>query len=181
MGCAGQSSARAIFGRLLWDRSRRERISASELAACAAAVGVIRIGGIDGDLDVFRKPNNLSEDEFDAAWADSVAMPEEKVRVLDPPVLIATKCDTARQMDRDDIAFLEGKIRNDMTPILRACPPEEACRLFARYVDHETCRAALANPHAEVRALAVETLRELAAGQNPFAREMLAELDRLSS
>src|SRR5258708_22010525 len=69
-------------GAYLWDLSRRERISAGELAECAAAAGVIRIGGIDGDLDVFRRPNNLPEDDFDAAWADSVAMPEEKRRLM---------------------------------------------------------------------------------------------------
>ncbi len=164
-------------GSYLWDLSRRERIDLDELPSCIVDVGVIRIGGIDGDLDIFRRPNNLKEEDFDAAWAESLPMAEEGVRVLDAPILIATKSDTGRKMDFDDIMFLEGKIRDEYSPILAGCGPEDARRMFARYVDHETCRAALTNPHEEVRALAIETLREMAAGQNPFAREMLAELD----
>lgn len=160
-----------------WDLSRREKIApGDDVIECVDAVGVVRIGNLEQPLDVFRKPNNLEVADFEEAWTASREADGESYRILHEAELIATKLNTPREGDQWDVVYLEAKIRNEMSPLLRACPPEEARRLFARYVDHETCRAALANPHAEVRALAIETLRELAAGQNPFAREILAEL-----
>ncbi len=168
----------AIPGAYYWDLAHRQRIQVSEVPEVAKSFGVVRIGGIGEDLDIFRRPNNFQESDFDEAWSHSATLPAEEARVFSPIELLLSKVDSERQKDFLDVAFLEAKIRREMAPLLRECPPAEARRLFARYVDHETCRAALANPHAEVRALATETLRELAAGQNPFAREILEELDR---
>jgi hypothetical protein len=160
----------------LWDLSRRERILAAEIPTVVSSVGVVRVGGLECDLDVFRVPNNLDIEDFDVAWRDSVPLGNEPFRVMDEPLLIATKVDTERQQDRDDITFLESRIREKFAPILAECAPEKARALFARYADHVTCEAALKNPYPAVRDLAIETLREFAAGQNPFAREILREL-----
>ena len=160
----------------LWDLSRRLKVLGGEIAEVVDAVGVIRVGGLECDLDVFRVPNNLEPADFEAAWSASVPFHEEPFRVMDEPLLIATKLDTDRQRDREDISFLENRIRGRLSPILAACSPEEARAHFARYADHVTCEAALRNPHPAVRALAIETLREFAAAQNPFARELLRAL-----
>ncbi len=159
-----------------WDLSRRARVSGDDLAEVVEAVGVIRIGGLECDLDVFRVPNNLEPADFEAAWQASIPFAEEPFRITDEPLLIATKLDTDRPRDREDISFLESRIRERLFPILAACSPEEARAHFARYADHVTCEAALRNPHPEVHALAIETLREFAAAQNPFARELLRGL-----
>lgn len=160
----------------LWDLSRRTKISADQLADVISDVGVIRVGGLECDLDVFRVPNNLETGDFDAAWSDSVPIGEEPFRVMDEPLLIATKVDTDRPRDRDDITFLESRIRGKLAPLLAECSLEQARAAFARYADYLTCEAALKNPHPEVRSLAIETLREFAAAQNPFAREILQSL-----
>ena len=160
----------------LWDLSRRTRIPPDELAEVIEAVGVIRVGGLESDLDVFRRPNNLQLTDFDQAWSDSVPIGEEPFRVMDDVDLIVTKENTLREGDRHDITFLEGRIRGRLAPLLAQCPPEQARAVFARYADHVTCEAALKNPHPEVRAIAIETLREFAAAQNPFAREILQSL-----
>ena len=47
-----------------------------------------------------------------------------------------------------------------------------------RDADHETCKAALANPHDGVRRLAVSTLRRFAEDGAPFALEILREYER---
>lgn len=140
--------------------------------------GVIRIGGLEEALDIFRRPNNFSETQFDEAWALAASLPEEEVRVLSAIDLLASKADTDRQKDLSDIVFLEGKIRSDYARILQTCSADEARQRFARYSDHQTCRAALSNPDPAVRDFAIETLRELAAGENPFARELLLEIER---
>jgi hypothetical protein len=159
-----------------WDLAGRRRCERAEVPEVVEQFGVIRVGGLEEPLDVFRRPNNFGEALFDEAWSLAAPLPQEEVRVLSTIDLVASKADSERQKDMLDIAFLEGKIRADFAAILRACSPETARDLFARYADHETCRAALANPDPTVRSLAIETLRELAADENPFAREMLAGL-----
>ncbi len=89
--------------------------------------------------------------------------------------LIETKLGTGRGHGNEDMLHLEGRVQREFSPRLALCAPAEAAALFARYADHITCAAALTNSHAEVRALALETLREFAAEGNPFAREILAQ------
>jgi len=171
--CAATAPLPASY---FWDLANRRRVDSSEIPEIVEDFGVIRIGGLEEPLDVFRRPNSFKEEEFDLVWGHASTLPTEDVRVFATIDLLASKVDSEREKDFSDVAYLEATIRSEFAPILRACLPEEAHRLFSRYVDHETCRAALANPHPEVHALAVETLRELAAGHNPFAREMLSEL-----
>lgn len=160
----------------LWDLAERRRLLPEELPDVIQTHGVVRIGGLEEPLDVFRRPNNFEEADFSETWERANVIAGERVRVFSATDLLASKADTERQKDRADIVFLESRIRAEFTPLLQTCSLEEAERLFARYADQETCRAALSNPNLGVRSLALETLREFAANQNPFAREMLQEL-----
>ena len=168
------AALRAYEESYFWDLAARRKTGGEEIADLAETFGVVRIGGLSENLDVFRRPNNFAEVEFDVVWNASKPFVGERLRVLHEVDLLASKMETERAKDFEDVAFLEARIRQDIGSRLALCAPDEAAALFARYADHVTCAAALTNPHAEVRALALETLREIAAEGNPFAREILA-------
>ncbi len=157
-----------------WDLSRRERVA--DPRRTIEEIGVIRIGGLDRYVDVFRRPNELAEEDFDAAWEIS-PVHVGKIRLLDESFLIATKLDTGRESDLQDVYYLEVHLRTKLAPRLAICPLAEAEEAFARYADHATCLAALKNPDPAVRALGLSVLRELAASNNPFAIEALKAID----
>lgn len=160
----------------LWDLARRERFPFAALSEKIVESGVARVGGLNQPLDIFRRPNNFEENDFDSAWEQARKLETEtNIRVLNEIDLIGTKEGTERESDRLDIAFLEGKIRHDLAPVLAECDLAEAQRIFTRFADHETCRAALRNPDPNVRELATRTLHEFADAGDPFAREILAE------
>lgn len=144
------------------------------LAEVVGECGVIRVGGMQTDLDIFRKPHNLEFADFGLSWEESSPVANHAYRVMHPIDLIVTKLNTSRERDQNDNVFLESKIRADYRLGLARCDVEQARKMFARYADHETCAAALTNPDPAVQALALETLQEFAADGNPFAREILA-------
>jgi hypothetical protein len=159
-----------------WDLPRRVRVGADELPAVVEELGVIRIGGLDRHVDVFRRPNELETEDFDEAWEGSIPH-LGRIRLLDEAFLIATKENSERDRDRIDIGFLEHKIRERYSQRLSLCDAREASALFSRYLDHATCEAALENPDAAVRALGLAGLRELAEGGNPFAVAALRKME----
>ncbi|HEX8297487.1 MAG TPA: hypothetical protein VF593_14370, partial [Chthoniobacteraceae bacterium] len=65
-----------------WDLANREKVQICAVAELVEAFGVIRIGGLEEDLDVFRRPNNFVEHEFDRVWAESASLALEQVRVF---------------------------------------------------------------------------------------------------
>lgn len=159
----------------LFDVFHRDRVPAEGLERTIEEVGMIRVGGLDRYLDIFHTPHSLDPGEFDAAWnASTLAL--GSARIMDEAYLITTKIETGRDTDREDVSFLEAKLRSTHCPRLRACSLAEARALTARYVDHATALAATENPDPAVRALGLDLLRELAAGQNPFAIEALRRL-----
>lgn len=162
-------------GTYLWDLAAREQIDADELPDVVESFGVVRVSGLSHPLDVFRKPNNLEPEEFDVIWSNSLPLDDSRARVLEDIDLLVTKLETGREKDQNDLLFLEAKIRGRIGAELERASLDEAHALFARYADHATCAAALKNPHPEVQALALETLKEFAEQGNPFARELLAE------
>lgn len=163
-------------GLRLWSLAERRALDPDELGEAIASDGVVRVSGLTADLDLFRKPNTLPCEEFDAIWHRAAAWADE-VRVIDPVDLILTKENTGREQDMQDIGFLEGKIRTDFGARLATCPPGEARALLARYADHVVCERALANPDPAVQALARGVLAELAAQGDWFSRDALARLD----
>jgi hypothetical protein len=165
--------ARKIY---LFDLFRKEEISFAQAPVVVEELGVLRVGGLDRPVDIFRRPNELEIEEFDLAW--EVSRPHIlNLRLLDATLLIVTKASSERDRDREDIAFLEEKVRREWSAILAVCPLAEATALFSRYLDHATAEAALQNPDPAVRALGLEGLRELAEGGNPFAIAALKRLD----
>ncbi len=153
-----------------WDLASRERVT--EIRGVIEDFGVIRIGGLDRAIDIFRKPNQLDESDFDAAW--EISSPHlGNIRLLEETYLIASKVDTERDKDQYDIHFLENRLRETLSPRLLTCTHLEAKQIFSRYLDHVTALAALENPDPAVQALALDLLRELAAANNPFAVEAL--------
>lgn len=144
-----------------------------EVSGVVECDGVVRIVGLDRPLDVFRHPHNLDIEDFDAIWQRG-AMLDNGFRLPDEIDLLLTKENTSRAQDAADLAFLEAKIRNRLMRELAACELERAREIFDRYVDHETCRAALLNPREQVQELARTTLKDMAASGDPFAREILA-------
>lgn len=147
----------------------------ADLPAIVEQDGVIRILGADRPLDVFRHPHNLDMGDFDGIW-DRATMLDNGIRLPDAIDLLPTKENTSRAQDAADLSFLETKIRHRLTRDLATCTPAQAQAIFQRYFDHETCRAALSNPHPLVKARAHATLLELAASGDPFAQEILNKL-----
>jgi len=156
----------------LFDIPGHRKIEPDQLAEIIDKAGMVRVGGIDRYLDIFYQPNQLDLEDFDMAWSFAT-MALGKARVMDESFLIATKTDTGRTTDQDDISFLEKKLRKEISQRLSACDAEEAALLFSRYSDHVTCLAALANPKALVQAFGLKGLQELAEGGNPFAIEAI--------
>lgn len=160
--------AELVAGATLFDVSRHREISPGELEEAIDLAGMVRVGGLDRYLDIFYQPNQLDLEDFDAAWK-AAHLAVGSARVMDESFLIATKADTGRQTDAEDLAFLETKLRSEMKARLEVCALEEAERHFSRYVDHTTCLAALKNPDFKVQKLGLAGLEELAADDNPFA------------
>lgn len=160
----------------MFDVSRRTAITPRELPQTIDDAGMVRVTGLDRYLDVFYQPNQLDLEDFEPAW-NQAPLAFGAARVMDEAFLIATKLDTGRKHDQEDIAFLEAKLRHDLGERLRQCPVEEATATLARYLDHATAEAALQNPDPAVRALGRAGLEELAAGGNPFA---IAALKRIA-
>ena len=169
--CLSGRSAAYFF-----DVSRQTRIEFSALEETIERAGMIRIGGLDRYLDIFLEPHLLEPEDFDAAW-EATSLYLGKAKVMDESFLIATKLETGRTRDADDVSYLEKKIRAEDGERLRGCSFDEAEKIFSRYADHETAIAALENPDPGVREIGVVVLRELAESNNPFAVEALKKLD----
>ena len=161
----------------LWCLAERRDVEAGRLAEVIATFGVVRVCGLHADLDLFRRPNNLACEDFQTVWGQAEPWADD-VRVMDPMDLILTKENTGREQDRQDIGFLEAKIRTDFGARLAVASLDEARALLARYADHVVCERALTNPDPAVRALARGVIEELAAAGDWFSRDVLARLER---
>jgi hypothetical protein len=150
-------------------------VTGAALAEAVEETGMIRILGLDCPLDVFRRPNELEEVEFDGVCqrarfrADGTLLPH-------PTDLIQTKIDTGRDKDRIDIFHLECVIRAEYRARLPQATAAEALDMLERYSDWEVLTVALEHPAAEVRELALAHLREFAAEGDPFSQAILAGL-----
>ena len=146
--------------------------SREEVAIAADETGMVRVLGLECPLDIFRRPNEFEEAAFDDVW-NRAAEKEDGVRLPDAADLLASKHDTGRDRDAEDIHFLEAKLRRISGDALLTASRAEAEAIFARYVDHAVAARALENPDLAVQALARELLGELAAQGDPFARDAL--------
>lgn len=160
-------------GLRFWSLAERRSFAPDELAEQIATDGVVRLTGLVADLDLFRKPNGLELEDFDAVWRQAEPW-ADGVRVMDPVHLILSKADTGRAQDVQDVFFLELKIRADLGARLTVATLEEARGILARYRDYAVCESALANPDPAVRTLAREGLEEMAAQGDWYSRDVLA-------
>lgn len=157
----------------VWSLAQRRQLEAAEIAEEIMEFGVLRIGGFDLPVDVFRRPNEFTEEGFEMVW-NSAKMMEDNVALPDELHLYITKMDTGRQHDLDDIAFLETKVKARFRERLPVCDLAEAKSLLDRFLDPEVLGSAQTNPHPEVRALVLKYLREFEAEGDPYSRDILA-------
>jgi hypothetical protein len=80
---------------------------------------------------------------------------------------------TNREKDEHDIRFLESLVRKRWVHLLPLATIEEAKELLSRFVDWQTCEAALRNNDPAVREMALSQLREFAAEGDPFSQAIL--------
>lgn len=158
----------------VWSLAQRRRLDHDEIAAEIEDFGVIRIGGLDLPVDVFRRPNEFQEADFEKVWSEASRM-EDGLGLTSELHLYVSKINTGRSCDEDDIAFLEGLVKNRFTKRLPVCDLAEAQYMLERYTDPALLMHAKANPSLEVRELALKYLREFAAEGDPYSRDILAE------
>jgi hypothetical protein len=158
-----------------WSLQRNNLLLAEEVAADVAATGVVRVTGFDRDIDVFRKPNELSITDFDRVWSLSTGF-DDGVRLPHEADILVTKLNTGRDRDEADMQFLEARVRRRFIERLPVCDLEEARSLLNRYMDPRVLEAALKNPNGEVRDHAMALLEQLEADGDPYSREILQRL-----
>lgn len=161
-------------GAYFWSLAERRRLeSTSDIMADVADYHVLRIGGLDLPLDIFRKPNELELDEFDSVWAASTEL-NSGIHLPSEIDLYRTKANTGREHDWKDQLFLEGLVKARFRERLPVCDLAEATSMLDRFLDPEVLQYARTNPHAEVRALALKYLHEFEAEGDPYSRDILA-------
>ena len=161
-------------GSHVWSLAERRRLDRpEEIVADIDDFSVIRIGGMDMPLDIFRKPNELDMDEFDSVWAAASSM-ESGLRLPEETDLYRTKANTGRPQDLQDQLFLESLVRERFRARLPVCDLAEAKSLTDRFLDPQTLAYAKTNSHPEVRAHALRYLKEFEAEGDPYSRDILA-------
>ena len=111
-------------------------VTGAALAEVVEENGMIRILGLDCPLDVFRRPNEFEEADFDGVCqrarfrADGTLLPH-------PIDLILNKIDTGRDKDRIDIFHLESLIRAEYRARLPQATAAEARDMLERCSDWE--------------------------------------------
>lgn len=152
-------------------------IAESDLENVIARDGVIRINGLDRPLDIFREPNELPVEEFDAAWSRAQPV-KDGTRLPDEIDLLMTKQLTERQKDILDIGFLESKAEKRYLAELPVASEGRALEMLERFLTPKVAEAALAHPEESVRQLGLRYLHELAEDGDPFAADILKNLPR---
>lgn len=147
-------------------------ISGLEVASAINETGVIRILGLNCPLDIFRRPNEFEEHDFDEV-ASRTSRSKDGTLLPDPLDLIQSKLETGRDKDLRDIQHLESIVRADYKQRLPTATPEEAAAMLGRYSEWQVLLPALENPSELVRELARSHLREFAAAGDPFSLAIL--------
>jgi hypothetical protein len=144
----------------------------AQLASAVEETGMVRILGLDCPLDIFRRPNEFEESEFEAV-ASRTSPSGDGTLLPDPIDLIQSKLETGRDKDFHDIQHLESVVRTSYKNRLPTASLEEAEAMLGRYSEWQVLLPALQNPSPEVRELAMTHLREFAAAGDPFSQAIL--------
>ena len=154
-----------------------QELQGSELVSNINDVGMIRVNGLPVPLDIFRKPNGYEISQFKSVWKNA-QVHTAGVRLPRAADLIPTKESTGRERDSGDWFFLLNKSRQEQGDALaKAKTAEQAHSILADYFDYEICKRGLKNPHPEVRNIILEELQILAADGDPFAKEILENIN----
>lgn len=159
-------------GTSFWSLAGQAAADRSLAVQDARIYGLIRVAGLDMPLDVFRRPNECDEVDFDAFWDHSSPL-ADGIGLPDPIDLYLTKVATGREQDWQDQIFLESKVKAGLKERLPECTLKEARDLFARFLDPESLEYALKNPDSAIRDLALEYLRQFEDEGDPFSRDVL--------
>lgn len=159
-------------GLRFWSLARRCFIPETEIVEEISEIGVIRLSGLDREVDVFRVPNELQPENFEEVWSKGKTM-RDGTRLPDELDLYITKANTGRDRDRQDQLFLESLVRTRFRERLPVCELSEAQLLLGRFLDPEVLQFALDNPNGAVRDLALRHLQEFAAEGDPYSRDIL--------
>jgi len=151
-----------------------QTLAGEALRANVRETGIVRVLGLQMPLDVFRRPNQLLESDFDEIWSAAAAH-DDGTRLPDPIHLLATKEETGRKHDFDDHFYLLLKARAQASALLMAADVAEAADVLARFFDYEVGRQGLAHPDAGVRGIVLKELERLAAAGDTLAAEVLKE------
>lgn len=157
----------------LWSLAQKRRIEAGEVATEVEDFGVLRIGGLNMPVDVFRKPNELQLEDFDRVWSASTLL-EEGFALPHELDLYVTKANTGREHDFKDQIFLESRVKECFRERLPVCDFAEAKGMLDRFLDPEVLQYGLDNPDAAVRELVLGYLHEFEAEGDPYSRDILA-------
>lgn len=163
----------AIPSARLWSLAQRKYLTAEEVADEIADFGVLRVSGLDRDVDIFRMPNEMEIEDFEPVWSRATELPDG-IRLPHELDLYMTKANTGREHDLQDQLFLERRVKDRFRERLPVCDLEEARALLTRFADPEVLGFALRNSHADVRNHALGMLREFEADGDPFSRDLLA-------
>lgn len=131
----------------------KEEVPASEIQGLVETEEMIRITGLDMDVDVFFRPNNLKSEDFNLIWERSVEK-EKGLKIPDEIDLGLTKLGTGRIQDRIDIEWLDAKIIPVLSNKLESCSLNEAEVVFSRITSIPLLNSAMKNPNPLVRSLA---------------------------
>ena len=158
----------------VWSLAQRRRLDHNAISAEIEEFDVLRVGGFDLPVDVFRRPNEFQEAEFEKVWSEASKM-DDGLGLTSELHLYVSKINTGRERDEDDITFLEGLVKDRFAKRLPVCNLSEAQYMLERYTDPALLLHAKVNPSKDVRDLALKHLREFAAEGDPYSRDILAE------
>jgi hypothetical protein len=156
----------------LWNPITKEK-----LPVVANEDRLIRIAGTNRPIDVFYIPNELEAADFEGVWQRGKPL-EHGIRLMEEIDLIVTKQLTNRPNDRTDIRFLQDKIEAAYRDRLRTCSAEEAQEMLARFATPEIAAFAVKEASdADVRSLGWKLLNEMREAGDPFAEDLIREID----
>ena len=154
-----------------------KKIPPDGIEQAATNDGMIRIAGADRPIDVFYWPNELELRDFLATW-DRAQPIGHGLRLMEEVDLMVTKQATGRDHDEADLRYLSGLVEKKHKAILAGCDLSTAKKLFDRFATPEVAVFAYRQAtDPDVRALGLQQLRELSALGDPFAADLLDQIE----
>ncbi|HBC88765.1 MAG TPA: hypothetical protein DCZ94_17625 [Lentisphaeria bacterium] len=131
----------------------KKKINFKKIRKIVEKEEMIRIAGLDMDIDVFFRPNNLGIEDFEQVWKRS-SRKKNKLRIPDEIDLCLTKMGTERIQDKIDMEWLDAKIIPVLSKKLKSCSLDDAGKIFSRITSIPLLKASMKNPNPRIRSLA---------------------------